>query len=650
MRLRYLFMLMMWMTATLSVTVAQPARTDAIWARKSSGAITLDGNLNEPSWALADSIKLQYGTNGPAPGSGYNITGGTLAPTDPSPVTLKLLTDGDSLYLGITVRDSSIGAGLFGQFDGLLMSIRDHSKADRPVPHFEYFYAWVNDGFGCDSGGAVPRLGQLPCHLGNAGDPELPAGSNPRRGARTDSLKKIWEGVTRVRGTTNSDATADTSYTMEVKINLKERGYNITQASGDILEFQATFYDADWAWPVNPAKNAYSRVFYQSPWGNTSWYNVARVYARPDITVSSGTAPFIAPEITIPNGAAFASPVIDGLLNEDVWKADNGKVDIRFGDIALRNSYPTVGRFLSGQFQPDVNGGKAPVLDPGDATVRWFFKGDTLFLAADVRDQSVWGINNFDQWDGIRFMITDRQRRTTGDRDSALIARTLTVRIDTVGAPKVFKLDDELPFFIDSLNGGRASLALKPGTTINTLTGVDQGYTVELALDLKKLGYPAGRGDGGIHIAACLFDAENFTNASTNYGTRTWFFREFANTGAAPAFGYMDPAAVLGTDSPVGNPTPKVFELLGNYPNPFNPTTTIRFTLPQASNLTLEVYNVVGQRVATRPLGDLSAGTQQTSFNAQGLSSGVYLYKLTATAKSGDRAKSSVSGKMTIIK
>jgi subtilisin family serine protease len=75
---------------------------------------------------------------------------------------------------------------------------------------------------------------------------------------------------------------------------------------------------------------------------------------------------------------------------------------------------------------------------------------------------------------------------------------------------------------------------------------------------------------------------------------------------------------------------PKSFLLRQNYPNPFNPTTTISYDLPRASLITLSIFNVLGQHVATLIDKTQSAGTYTATFNANNLGSGVYFYRLTA--------------------
>ena len=75
---------------------------------------------------------------------------------------------------------------------------------------------------------------------------------------------------------------------------------------------------------------------------------------------------------------------------------------------------------------------------------------------------------------------------------------------------------------------------------------------------------------------------------------------------------------------------PDTYHIGQNYPNPFNPVTRIQFGLPTDSHAKLEIYNVIGQRVAILVDGPLQAGWHEVSFDASRLSSGVYLYRFRA--------------------
>ena len=74
---------------------------------------------------------------------------------------------------------------------------------------------------------------------------------------------------------------------------------------------------------------------------------------------------------------------------------------------------------------------------------------------------------------------------------------------------------------------------------------------------------------------------------------------------------------------------PEKFTLEQNYPNPFNPSTEIRYTLPVDGRVNLEVFSITGQKIVTLMDDIKPAGTHTISFNASGLASGVYLYRLT---------------------
>ncbi len=91
------------------------------------------------------------------------------------------------------------------------------------------------------------------------------------------------------------------------------------------------------------------------------------------------------------------------------------------------------------------------------------------------------------------------------------------------------------------------------------------------------------------------------------------------------------------TGIPHADPIPQDYVLHQNYPNPFNPTTTIRFSLPERSHVTLKVFDVLGREMATLVDGALHAGEHSVVFDAKGLPSGVYWYRLQTTRFHGVR-------------
>ncbi len=75
--------------------------------------------------------------------------------------------------------------------------------------------------------------------------------------------------------------------------------------------------------------------------------------------------------------------------------------------------------------------------------------------------------------------------------------------------------------------------------------------------------------------------------------------------------------------------SPPQFELFQNYPNPFNPTTIVGYSLPVDGRVSLKIFNLIGQEVATLVDGQRAAGFQQEAWDASSISSGIYIYQLT---------------------
>ncbi|HQF43311.1 MAG TPA: T9SS type A sorting domain-containing protein [Ignavibacteriaceae bacterium] len=100
---------------------------------------------------------------------------------------------------------------------------------------------------------------------------------------------------------------------------------------------------------------------------------------------------------------------------------------------------------------------------------------------------------------------------------------------------------------------------------------------------------------------------------------------------------------IIGSGTICGNPTdvetedqislPKDFALAQNYPNPFNPSTIIEYQLPKVSNVSLKVYDILGNEIVTLVNENKEAGNYEVEFNASRISSGIYFYKLQADNK-----------------
>ncbi len=74
----------------------------------------------------------------------------------------------------------------------------------------------------------------------------------------------------------------------------------------------------------------------------------------------------------------------------------------------------------------------------------------------------------------------------------------------------------------------------------------------------------------------------------------------------------------------------KDYKLYQNYPNPFNPETTIKYALPEAAEISLEIYSSLGEKITILDGGQKEAGVHSVKFNARNLSSGIYFYKFTS--------------------
>jgi hypothetical protein len=160
--------------------------------------------------------------------------------------------------------------------------------------------------------------------------------------------------------------------------------------------------------------------------------------------------------------------------------------------------------------------------------------------------------------------------------------------------------------------------------------------------------YPTLTGDGEI----ILFYNDNWDqndntvgieNSSQTIGIQYYYDGTYeehaAGLGASTCAKFTtDPPVIVGVEDDEFATVPLAFALHAAYPNPFNPATTIAFDLPRSSTVRLDVYNVLGQRVATLVDGELPAGAHEILWEASSVGSGVYFARIvtgenTATTK-----------------
>ncbi len=158
-----------------------------------------------------------------------------------------------------------------------------------------------------------------------------------------------------------------------------------------------------------------------------------------------------------------------------------------------------------------------------------------------------------------------------------------------------------------------------------TLADNNNAVVASFGADLRSLG-------GG---AAVVFASGFLSLTDNNSGEAFGLFAALPN-GTVIALPSATPPS-LASAGKTEVELPQDFSLAQNYPNPFNPTTTISFRLPQAADVRLDVFNILGQNVATLVDEMRSAGEHQVTFDAEAFSSGVYFYRLNAGPKTETR-------------
>ncbi len=159
---------------------------------------------------------------------------------------------------------------------------------------------------------------------------------------------------------------------------------------------------------------------------------------------------------------------------------------------------------------------------------------------------------------------------------------------------------------------------------------------------------PDGTGIGYFAIQGDAERAAGFADTCDNGTIYDGMYVDNVGSGAdLYGFFYVAFDNFMGTISDeqvnVADAAPAAFAVAQNTPNPFNPTTTINFTIPQAGRVNVDVYNVAGQKVDTLVNDSMEAGNHTVTFDGANLAAGVYFY----TVKAGEFSRTM---KMTLLK
>lgn len=175
----------------------------------------------------------------------------------------------------------------------------------------------------------------------------------------------------------------------------------------------------------------------------------------------------------------------------------------------------------------------------------------------------------------------------------------------------------ELSSFTATVNGTNISLNWTTVTETN-----NRGFEVQRRSsdnDFVTVGFVNGKG------TTTQIQNYSFTESNLPLGNYAYRLKQIDFDGTFEFSNVIEVSVVA----------PREFSLEQNFPNPFNPSTMISFSLKTDADVSLKVFNLLGQEIATLFNGRLTAGIQQISFNAENLTSGVYFYRIDAKGIDG---------------
>jgi hypothetical protein len=287
------------------------------------------------------------------------------------------------------------------------------------------------------------------------------------------------------------------------------------------------------------------------------------------------------------------------------------------------------------QFNVDGNSGPFLVTSP-NTNVSWAGSSSQTITwnvtNTDIAPVNCANVNILLSTDGGQTFPTVLLANTPNDGSESVIipntpSTTARIKVEAVGniffdlSNVNFTIEEAIPVELISFTANRTDegveLNWKTATEIN-----NSGFTIERSRDeeiFTQIGFVSGRGT--------TTEISSYNYLDTEIETGNYYYR-LKQTDFDGTFKYLNVVLVN-----VG--LPKQFQLSQNHPNPFNPSTTIKFQLPVDANVRIDLYNSIGQKVSELLNNNLSGGVHEVTFEGTNLSSGIYYYTMNAISKDG---------------
>ncbi len=343
-------------------------------------------------------------------------------------------------------------------------------------------------------------------------------------------------------------------------------------------------------------------------------------------TIGSGTNQSAVPEFDLasgnflgnfipPNAAQMTSPFDIIFRASDCLVAGQGSNNIVQYD--LSGNY--IGNFVASITFPEqiYEAPSGNILAAGFSTPSGLYIYDSNGNQVNYFN-SVTGIRGVHQLGNGNYLVTSGSGVYVLDQTTGAV---ISQPVSGVSARFITEFDRqiipvELISFSAAANNGNVTLNWATATETN-----NKGFEVQKSngSEFQTIGFVQGNG------TSTQQHSYSYTDNNVAQGNYSYRLRQVDFDGTSE----YSPVVEVNVN------TPAVFNLAQNYPNPFNPSTKINYSLKVDSKVTLQVFDILGQKVATLLNENIAAGNHNVTFDASKINSGVYLYRIEATGADG---------------